>query len=73
MLTKTQTQRKASAAIRRYIAAQPNKSMQFYFVRGNFHINNIDDFNTAKTICEAATGMEFKHFTNSIAKLIYND
>jgi hypothetical protein len=43
--------------------------MQYYFVKGFFHINNIDEFETAKTICERATGLPFKHFTNSMAKV----
>ena len=69
MKTDTQILRAASAKVKNYVKQHPNKLMQYYFVKGIFHINNIDEFETAKTICERATGLPFKHFTNSMAKV----
>lgn len=68
-LTVTQIQRRASSKIKKYVSEHPNKHLQYYFVRGIFHFNNIDGFETAKSICERATGLKFKHFTNSMCKL----
>jgi hypothetical protein len=70
--TETQIQRAASARIKKYVADynfSTGAHLQYYFVRGLFHINNIDFINTAKSICEAATGLKFKHFTNSMCKI----
>jgi hypothetical protein len=67
-LTATQLQRKVTAKVKNYI--KENKlNVQYYFIRGNFHVNNIDEFYTAKIFLENVTGLEFIHFTNSIAKL----
>jgi hypothetical protein len=68
MLTETQIKRKASAKIKRYVANMPGH-VQYYFIRGIFHINNVDTLNSAKTICEAATGIPFTHMTNSMCKI----
>lgn len=73
MKTDTQIKRAASAKIREFIKTQDNKMMQYYYIKGFFHINNISDFRTAKEICERATGLKFKHFTNSMCKLIINE
>ena len=67
--TETQIQRAASAKIKKYVSEHQNKHLQYYFVRGMFHINNIGTFENAKTICEEATGLKFKHFTNSMCKI----
>jgi hypothetical protein len=72
-MTHTQRQRKASAMIRKAVKNQSNPHLQYYFVRGLFHINNIDGFFTAKDFCEQATNMNFEHRTNSICKLIQQD
>lgn len=69
MLSDTQIKRKASAKIKNFVNNSPNKNMQYYYCRGIFHINNIDEFNTAKTICEQATGLKFNHMTQSMCKL----
>jgi|688.fasta_scaffold1527794_1 hypothetical protein len=75
MKTDTQTLRAASAKVKNYVAKANKESgqcMQYYYIRGFFHINNIDSFNTAKSICEKATGLKFKHFTNSMCKLDFS-
>lgn len=69
MKTIPQHQRAASAKIKKYVSSHPNNHLQYYYVRGLFHINNIGDFNTAKDICEAATGLKFIHYTNSMCKI----
>ena len=73
--TETQIQRAASARIKKYAESynfSTGAHLQYYFVRGLFHINNIGNFETAKTICEAATGLKFKHFSNSICKIDFD-
>ena len=71
--TEPQHQRAASAKIKKFVifhnALNTGIHLQYYFTRGNFHINNLNGFNTAKGICEYATGLKFNHFTNSIARL----
>jgi hypothetical protein len=67
-LTKSQLQRKVTAKVKNYIK-ENNLNVQYYFIRGNFHVNNIDGFYNAKTFLENVTGLEFIHFSNSIAKL----
>ena len=67
-LTTSQLQRKITAKVKNYIK-ENNLNVQYYFIRGNFHVNNIDGFFTAKTFLENVTGLEFIHFSNSIAKL----
>jgi hypothetical protein len=67
-LTTTQLQRKITAKVKNYIK-ENNLNVQYYFIRGNFHVNNINGLYTAKTFLENVTGLEFIHFSNSIAKL----
>lgn len=67
-LTITQLQKKITYKVKKYIK-ENNLNIQYYFIRGNFHINNINGLYTAKTFLENVTGLEFIHFTNSIAKL----
>ena len=67
-LTITQLQKKITYKVKNYIK-ENNLNVQYYFIRGNFHINNINGLYTAKTFLENVTGLEFTHFTNSIAKL----
>jgi hypothetical protein len=67
-LTTSQLQRKITAKVKKYIK-ENNLNVQYYFIRGNFHVNNIDGFFTAKTFLENVTGLEFIHFSNTIAKL----
>lgn len=67
-LTTSQLQRKITAKVKKYIK-ENNLNIQYYFIRGNFHVNNIDGFYTAKTFLENVTGLEFIHFSNTIAKL----
>jgi hypothetical protein len=67
-LTASQLQRKVTSKVKNYIK-ENNLNVQYYFIRGNFHINNINGLYTAKTFLENVTGLEFTHFTNSIAKL----
>jgi len=70
--TETQIQRAASARIKKYVESynfSTGAHLQYYFVRGLFHINNIDMLTTARAICEAATGLKFKHFTSSMCKI----
>lgn len=68
MLTVPQLQRKVTARVKKHIK-ENNLKVQYYFTRGNFHINNIDGLYTAKTFLENVTGLEFTHFSNTIAKL----
>jgi hypothetical protein len=67
-LTTSQLQRKITAKVKKYIK-ENNLNVQYYFIRGNFHVNNINGLYTAKTFLENVTGLEFIHFSNSIAKL----
>ena len=67
-LTITQLQKKITYKVKKYIK-ENNLNIQYYFIRGNFHINNINGLYTAKTFLQNVTGLEFIHFTNSIAKL----
>jgi hypothetical protein len=67
-LTASQLQRKVTAKVKKHIKDN-NLNIQYYFIRGNFHINNIDGLYTAKTFLENVTGLEFIHFSNTIAKL----
>lgn len=67
-LTDSQISRKVTARVKKHIK-ENNLKVQYYFVRGNFHINNIDGLYTAKSFLEAITGLEFNHFSNTIAKL----
>lgn len=67
-LTASQLQRKVTAKVKNYIK-ENNLNVQYYFIRGNFHVNNINGSFTAKTFLENVTGLEFIHFSNTIAKL----
>ena len=67
-LTVTQLSKKVTAKVKNYIK-ENDLNLQYYFIRGNFHVNNINGLYTAKTFLENVTGLEFIHFTNSIAKL----
>jgi hypothetical protein len=67
-LTVTQLSKKVTAKVKNYIK-ENDLNLQYYFIRGNFHVNNINGLYTAKTFLENVTGLEFTHFTNSIAKL----
>jgi hypothetical protein len=68
LLTRTQIQRKCTPLIKKWIA-ENEPTLQYYFIRGLFHINNINGLYSAKKICEKATGLEFTFFSSSIAKL----
>ena len=72
MKTNTQIQRAASAKIKKYVQSMKEPNVQYYYIRGFFHINNIGGFYTAKDVCEAATGLPFTHFTNSMCKLDFS-
>ena len=67
-LTRTQIYRKCTPLIKKWIA-ENEPHLQYYFIRGLFHVNNINGLYTAAIICHLATGLNFYSFTNSIAKL----
>jgi hypothetical protein len=67
-LTRTQIYRKCTPLIKKWITTN-EPHLQYYFIRGQFHVNNINGLYTAAIICHLATGLYFVRFTNSIAKL----
>lgn len=71
LLTQSQVHAKITRLIAKYVDGLKahHPYIQYYYVKGNYHINNIEGFTTAADICHWATGLEFRTFTNSIAKL----
>jgi hypothetical protein len=68
MLTDTQIKRKASAKVKNYIAKCNDNTLIYSFRRGLFIIDNLN-YETAKTMCENATGLPFIHVTQSMCKI----
>lgn len=71
LLTTPQIYRKITAAAKRWVKLNGYNLIQVYSLRGNFyavncHINGL----TAQYIYQEATGIEFKHITDSQAKPI---